>query len=248
MNHIIADRKLGKAADFLPLIIVLFPLFLVSLISEHIPFGDNHKLNQGILKALMKLPIGHKDFSRTHRPPCILWAECAELIFPQIPGQPAGSGSGCREEYHPIAFFFPPEQILNEKLKTILIRIHILSCDTVLFLSGHAGKPLIQSGHKHGIRKLGFRQRFLCRKQDIRLAREQISALQPVAHTLPKFHFYSLRFFLKSLRLIQKHSQAVFLSGSRLSHIIKKGNGVFIKIPDISIQILGGKTLPQRFA
>ena len=66
MHHIIADRKLGKALDFLTLVGGLFLLFPPPSAAEHVSLGDHDELNQRIFKSPMQLSVSHQDFTRFH--------------------------------------------------------------------------------------------------------------------------------------------------------------------------------------
>ena len=164
MDHIVSHGQLGKAADLLALVIVLFPLLLAALVSEHVAFRNDHKFDQRIFKALMELSIGHQDLPRVHRTAGILGTEGPQIVLSQIPCQTAGPGPGRRKEHHPVALLFPAGQVLDQKLKAVLVGIDIFSRDTVFLLNGHARKPLVQARHENGLRRLGRRQHGLCGK------------------------------------------------------------------------------------
>lgn len=56
MHHVVTHLKLGKVLDFLPLVLGLPFLFLLS-VSENIAFGNHHKLKQRISKAFSGMSV-----------------------------------------------------------------------------------------------------------------------------------------------------------------------------------------------
>ena len=94
MHHIVAHRQLGKALDLLALVggLLAFALFL--LLAEHIPFGDDRKLDLRIGKAPVQIAKGNQDLPRLHLPALIVRAEGAQIVLPQILRQTAGTGTG----------------------------------------------------------------------------------------------------------------------------------------------------------
>ncbi len=131
MYHVVTHGKLGKAADFLSFVMITLLLFPALFCAEHVAFCDDDKLDERIFKALVELSVCHKDFSRRNRPSGVLRAEGMQLVFPQIPGQTARSGTRSRQKYDTAAFLLPARQILDKQLKAVLIGIYIFPCQAV---------------------------------------------------------------------------------------------------------------------
>ena len=230
VNHIIAHRQLGKALNLFPFIGSLFSLPFLFLGPEHVSFGNHQKLNLRIFKAPVQLAIGYENFSRLDLSRFLIRTEGPKIIFPKIPCQTAGSGSGAGQKNYSVFFLFPPFQILNQHFKAALVRIHIFYINAVFLFHSHSRKLLFQSSQIHRIRSLCPGQNLLHRIQKLGLSRKQISLFQTMGHTLPKLCLHSLSLFPQSWRLVQKNH-----TGIRLK-IIQKRYSFPSKIRDTAIQ------------
>ncbi len=146
MDHVIAYGQLGKALDMFPFISRLFPLPFFPLRTEHVAFGDNYKFNLGIFKSFVEVPVCHKDFPRLYLPVLIVRAKGTKPVFPQIPGQAAGPGTGSGQQDNPVFFLLPPLQVFDEQFETVLIRIDIFHVKLVFCLYGQPRQFLLQPG------------------------------------------------------------------------------------------------------
>ena len=224
MYHIIAHRQFRKALNLFPLIGGLLPLPFLLPGAEHIPLGNHHELNLGILKTTVKIAVSDQNLPRLHLPFLIVRTERAQLILPQIPGQTAGSRPGTGQQNHPVLFPLPSLQILNQNLKTVLIGVHIFDLNVIPVLRRHPGYLLLQPRQHGPVLHLHSGQRLLRREQQGRLSRKQISLLQPVHHALPEFRLHSLPLLPKSGRLIQEKSSLI------RRKILQKRHRIRIKI------------------